>query len=174
MPDGAPVAAAVPPGSRPRPQAPVLPTAVTSTQFADLCGVNPSTVYAWTQRGLPTTRDAPLTFVELAVGIQWLRAQDAATITELRAARDPDGAKVSKLVAESRLKQLDVAEREGALVPADEVEARWIEMMTALREAVMASAGAAVQAGLVQPTQEGKLSDLLRDALTGAQYKARE
>ncbi len=90
---------------------------------------------------------------------RWMRARAEA------AAGDEDTAKGRKLMAEAKLKELKLAEEEGRFVPADEVEARWTERVGALREALRAVPGMAVQAGLVSTRDEVRLETMLRDAL---------
>jgi hypothetical protein len=81
------------------------------------------------------------------------------------AAGDEDTAKGRKLMAEAKLKELKLASEEGRFVPADEVEARWTERVGALREALRAIPGMAVQAGLVAARDEVRVETMLRDAL---------
>ena len=61
-----------------------------------------------------------------------------------------------------------MGEREKGLVSAEEVEASWSDMMTAIRESVMSVAGALVQSNFIRPEDEGKVEALIADALTNA------
>ena len=74
-------------------------------------------------------------------------------------------ARERKYAAEARLKEMEVAEREGRVIPAEEVEATWSLLVDATKEAFLNLAGSAVQAGLCRPEQEGALDALVRDAL---------
>jgi phage terminase Nu1 subunit (DNA packaging protein) len=90
---------------------------------------------------------------------RWMRERAKA------AAGDEDTAKGRKLMAEAKLKELKLAAEEGRFVPADEVEARWTERVGALREALRAIPGMAVQGGLVATRDEVRVETMLRDAL---------
>lgn len=151
-----------------------LDTPVNVAELAELFGVHRHTVEAWVKDGLPASRGVtPGTPVlaQLRAAVRWVRERDAKRAEEaLEKARegDPDSSKARKLAAEARLKELTVAEREGQLVPADEVEAAWQQQTAAVREAVMSVSAVLVQAGVVQPQDEAKAEAALRDALVTA------
>jgi phage terminase Nu1 subunit (DNA packaging protein) len=146
------------------------PLVVTAGRFGDIVGVHHNTVGSWLKEGLPAVRRGRRTDVDLAAGVQWIRARDRreleAQLEELRQGRNAEASKAAKIAAEARLRELDVAERQGRLIPADEVESRWSQMVVSFREAVMAVAGQAVQAGLIEPAGEGELEGICRDTLT--------
>ena len=144
---------------------------VSAGQFAELCGVHHNTVAVWLKDGLHASRVQSRVHIDLALGFLWVRARDQAAVDTARNRADPHNARGTKLAAEARLRELDVAEREGELVPAADVEARWTQMMSALREAVMAVPGVAVQAGLVEAAREADLEQACRDALTAVARK---
>lgn len=98
-------------------------------------------------------------------GVRMFSISGLAAWMRSRAASNEDTAKGRKLLAEARLKELKLAAEEAALVPANEVEARWTERVGALREALRAVPGMAVQAGLVAARDEVRLETMLRDAL---------
>ena len=141
------------------------PIRVTIGQAAELLGVHHQTVANWTRAGLPVVREGRSGMLDLAVMLPWVRARDRKELDDHKALVSPDAARTAKVAAEARLKEMDVAEREGKLLRADHVEERWTEIVVAVREAVMAVAGVAVQAGLIKPTQEAELETALRDAL---------
>lgn len=141
---------------------------VGAARFADLCAVHAQTVSNWIRDGLPISRRAGRAYVDLAVGFPWVRAKDREALDAARSRTDPDGARAAKTAAEARLKELDLAEREGSIVQAAEVEARWSEVITAIRESVMSVPAVAVQGGLVEPAREADLASVCRDALVAA------
>lgn len=149
-------------------------------ELAELYGIHRHTVEDWVKDGLPAVRNPQGTKVQaqLRAAVQWIRARDAARGVEaLKKARDEgdqDSSKARKLAAEARLKELAVAEKERKLVSAEEVEASWTDMMVALRESVMATAGMLVQSNLVRPEDEGKVEALISDALNNAKLPERE
>lgn len=69
-------------------------------------------------------------------------------------------------MALAELRELDLAERSGELVPAGDVLDRWLEHAHATREAVLEIPRAAVQSGVIPATAEAALDDLVRDVLT--------
>ena len=138
---------------------------VPAGRFADLCAVHHNTVSNWIRAGLPAKKEGRAMMLDLAVAFPWVRARDRKDLDEAKAATSPDVAKAAKITAEARLKEMDVAEREARLLPAEQVAERWTQRVVTLREAVMSVAGAAVQATLVHPEQEAELEALLRDAL---------
>jgi hypothetical protein len=149
---------------------PGAPITVTAGRFAILMGVHHNTVGNWIKNeGLPAKRRGRDTDIDLAAGVAWVRARDRrdleAELEALRQGRDPEANKNAKLAAETRLRELDVAEREGRLILADDVESRWSQIVAAIRESVMGVAGAAVQGGLIDPGQEVELEEMCRDAL---------
>ena len=97
-----------------------------------------------------------------------MRARDEEACQErLVAARSPqiETARIRKLAAEARIAEANAAEREGELVPANQVGERWGSMATAMRERVLAIAPVAVQRGLLPPEREDELAELCADAL---------
>jgi phage terminase Nu1 subunit (DNA packaging protein) len=141
-------------------------TEVPSGTFAEIVGVDPNTVRSWVASGLPARRDGRAVLIRLAEGVQWVRSRDRDALEKVRASADPEGAKNAKLAAEARLKEMDVLERAGKLMLADDAEAAWIHALTAFREAVLSIAGNAVQAGIIPAKLESELDDLAREALT--------
>lgn len=149
-------------------------------ELAELYGIHRHTVEDWVKDGLPAARNPQGTKVlaQLRAAVQWVRERDAArgadALKKARDEGDQDSSKARKLAAEARLKELAVAEKERKLVSAEEVEAAWSDMMVALRESVMATAGMLVQSNLVRPEDEGKAEALLSDALNNAKLPERE
>lgn len=144
---------------------------VTVAELAELYKVHRHTIEAWVKDGLPATRQEDGTVrAALRAAVVWVRERDAekhkAAMEKLTT--DDETAKGRKLKAEARLKELAVLEREGQLVPVAEVEGKWNEKATTLREAVMMVAGQLVQANLVEPGLEVKVEAVLRDALVSA------
>lgn len=151
-------------------------------ELAELYGVHRHTIEAWVKDGLPATRDgAPgsTNRAPLRAAVQWVRARDqriAADALEKakEAASGEESSKGRKLAAEARLKELAVLEREGRLVPVDEVEVSWMQKTITIREAVMLVAGSLVQSNLVRQSDEIKVEGILRDALVSASAKLDE
>jgi phage terminase Nu1 subunit (DNA packaging protein) len=143
-------------------------------ELAELYAVHRHTVEEWVKDGLPAARNPQGTKVlaQLRASVQWIRKRDAeradAALRKARDEGDQDSSKARKLAAEARLKELSVAEKEKRLVSAEEVEASWSDMMTAIRESVMAVSGALVQSNFIRPEDEGKVEALIADALTNA------
>jgi len=148
----------------PRANAPIL---VTAGRFGDLCGVHQNTVTNWLKAGMPVDREDRRAMVNVALGVQWVLAKHEREMQALRARTDPEGARAAKTAAEAKLKELDLAERQGQVVRADQVEADRTQEAMAVREGVMAIPGIAVQQGTVVPGKEMELEALCRDALTG-------
>jgi len=149
--------------------APVVdPLVVGATKFAELMGIHTGTVKQWILAGMPATRGGAVVRIDLNVALKWVRLRHERELSEIRERTDAEGGKERKTAAEARLKEMDVAEREGQLVRASEVEERWAQIINALRESVMAVAGNAVQAGLIEPRQEVELDELHRGALAAA------
>ena len=154
----------------------------TIADLALLFGVHRHTVDSWIKDGLPATRSGNAHSPMLApvrAAVQWVRARDAERAKEAvaRARQEADGektAKARKLSADAKMRELDLAEREGKLVDVAQVEDTWQQQVTAVREALMTLAGEAVQAGLVRPQDEGKLEDMVRDRLVNAAARIRE
>lgn len=159
-------------GGRRRPsggRGPAARILVSAGKFAEICGVHHNTVGNWIKEGLPAERVRRDTRIDLDAGVKWVRARDRhdleAEIAALRAGQDAEGAKAAKVAAEARLRELDLAERQGRLLNADDVEARWTQIAVAIREGVMSVPGIAVQAGVIEPRQEAQLEALCTDAL---------
>lgn len=149
-------------------------------ELAELYGVHRHTIEEWVKDGLPAARNpqGTKTLAQLRAAVRWIRERDGKrheeALEKARAEGDANSSKARKLAAEARLKELSVAEKERTLVPASEVEAAWADMMTALRESVMSTAGALVQSNLVRPEDEGKAEALLADALNNARLSTDE
>lgn len=142
---------------------------VSAGQFADLCGVHHNTVGNWIKEGLPHLRSRRLTKIDVAAGFTWVRTRDRAEheteLATLRDARGSEASKAARAAADARMRELDLAEREGTLISADDVEARWTQIVIATREAVMGLPAIAVQSGLIDPARETHLTAICRDAL---------
>ena len=146
------------------------PILVTERELAAVYAVHRNTVSGWIKAGLPVKRRQGRAHgIDLVVALRWVRARDQETAEErlaaVRATPDADAARVRKITAEARLAEVNVAEREGQVVPADQLSERWGRMTTAMREAVLAVAPTAVQLGIVSPEQEQALAQLHHDAL---------
>jgi phage terminase Nu1 subunit (DNA packaging protein) len=145
---------------------------VSARQFADLLGVHHNTVGNWLNAGMPALeRTGTRATIALGPALQWIRARDKEDLDKAREGLDEEGAKARKMEAEATLKELDVKEREGRLVAADEVQERWSEMLVTIRESVMAVPGTAVQLGLCDRGKEQGLEAVCRDALVSAVEK---
>jgi phage terminase Nu1 subunit (DNA packaging protein) len=148
-------------------------TTANVAELAQLFRVHRHTVESWLTSGMPSVvggnQRREEYRVNLADSCAWVLKHYQAKVkaaTAKRAAKAPEGdARERKLVAEARIKELEAGRREGRLVEADSVEARWVQILSALREGVLAVPGAAVQAGLVEPRRAPELDGMLRDAL---------
>lgn len=141
------------------------PIFVNLARFAALVGAHRNSVSTWAAEGMPHEQRENETVVEIAAGFQWLVARHKREMKELREKSDPDGARTAKIAAEARLREMDVAEREGKLIDAAEAADGWTQDLTTIREEVMSIAGNAVQSGVIAPGQEVALEALCRDAL---------
>jgi phage terminase Nu1 subunit (DNA packaging protein) len=152
------------------------PLVVDLQTFAGLCGRSRSTLNTWLLSGMPTggrggSHGAHR--IEVGPALKWLLDRAEVDAQEARDIANADpataealaAARLSKLRHESRLLELDVAEREGALVPAGDIEASWGRIVAAIKEGVLSIAAVAVQAGLVTPEHELELDTLCRDVL---------
>jgi len=146
--------------------------AVGLVEFAGGVGVDRTTAQGWLRAGLPAKhrhgrRGAHV--IEVWPAVRWLRQHDAEVCAERVAAAKSspaaEQARLVKLQSDARLAQLSVAEREGQVVTADQVQDRWGRMATAMRERVLALPAVAVQKGLLAPEHEGALADLVAEAL---------
>lgn len=141
-----------------------------ASAFADLVGVHHNTIGNWLKEGLPGRRRNRETQIDMAAAVPWVIARQRrdleAELALLRSGLDEDANKAAKVAAEARLKELDLAERQGRLVYADEVEARWSQVAVAVREAMMAVPGQAVQSGIIEPAREAEMDQIVRDALS--------
>ena len=141
--------------------------------FAELLGVDRTTAQVWLRQGMPAVRrrrgHRGAHEIEVGAAVRWLRARDGTQCEErLAAARanpEADTARTKKLAAEARIAEANACEREGELVPADQVEARWGQMALACRERMLSLPGVIVQRGLVEPDREEKIATLVHDAL---------
>jgi phage terminase Nu1 subunit (DNA packaging protein) len=133
----------------------------TVAELALLFGVHRHTVDTWVKDGLPATRTGAVGSAMLAPvkdAVRWVRENDAARAKAAleRARQEADGeetSKARKLAADARMRELDLAEREGKLVDVAQVEDAWQQQVAAVREALLTLAGEAVQAGLVRPSE---------------------
>ncbi len=145
---------------------------LTAAEAAKLFAVDVRTMTRWIADGLPARRSGRAQAIDPVAAVAWVRARDAEAAEErLEAALarvDPDSALGRKRMAEARIKELDLAEREGQLVQADQVEDTWLLQVVALREAVMDAPAVAVQSGLIDTDKELALEEILRDALAAA------
>jgi len=147
---------------------PVLWPMVTRQQAAHLLGLDPRSFDRLVGAGavptavpgrgrVPSQHNAPavvaayLAHLERERGTLDLKGQRALLVRAQRA----------KLEREAAVAEKDL------LVAADVLAAQ-AEAQTALRESVLGIAGVAVQAGLIEPTQEQELDDLCRRALVQA------
>ncbi len=149
---------------------------VNAGEFAALVGgVHHNTVGNWIKDGLPVShRKGNAAVIDLWAAIPWLVARHRRELEAAKAANDPENDKGRKIAAEATLKEMEVAERQGTLVRAAEVEERWSQMMVAYREAAIGTAAVAVQDGLVALEQEPLLEKIVIDALTGAKLEEHE
>ncbi len=100
----------------------------------------------------------------------WLRRREE----EARPApTGEEDSKARKLAAEAGLKELALAQKRGTLVAAEEVETKWMEMMSAIREAVASIPATLVQANLLHPSDERKADKVVRDSLLNAKAPVR-
>jgi phage terminase Nu1 subunit (DNA packaging protein) len=147
---------------------PPFPGEVVTTKFADLVGVHYNTVVDYIRKGLPSRRVGQRTLIGVAAGFQWLIAKKNEDIRLAREQSDPDVARTAKVTAEAKLKELDLAERQGSLVSVERVAEEWAQSGSAIREAVLAIAAVAVQAGLIPAAKEAELDAMCRTALKQA------
>jgi len=146
---------------------------VSLTEFAELTGRHRTTVQAWIRAGMPVKRARGgargAHVIDPGPAFRWLLERTEAACEERIAAltANPDAslARARKLAAEADLAELERDRQRDHLLPVDDVEARWMQVAVAVREAVLAIAGVAVQAGIIRPDQEATLDDLCRSAL---------
>lgn len=74
--------------------------------------------------------------------------------------------------AEAAIKELELAERRGELIPAADVLAAQAEVADLVREACLGIAAEAVNAGIVPPDRERDLDAVVRRALRSLAEKA--
>ena len=141
---------------------------VAASAFADLLGVHHNTVQNWIKNGMPYTRSGKSAGVELRDALRWVQGRHEAEIRELRERFDSEGGKSRKILADARLKEIQVAEREGLLLTKADVEDTWTGALAAIRSNVMSVPANAVQLGLVPPAQEAALGIMCRDALASS------
>ena len=144
---------------------------------AALFAVDPGTVKSWIGEGMPSVLDASRKRVyDLARCVAWIRTRDARIFQGRLDERDgPDegASKNRKLAAAARMAELDLAEREGELVDARDVEDQWRQSVVSIRESVMSVPSIAVQAGLIPTEREAELEAMCRDVLIAIAGKAK-
>lgn len=139
---------------------------VKASELAAICGVHVTTVSNWTRSGLPCERKGRDALIEVQAGVQWMKRGLEEDVARLREAAAGSGAKDRKVAAEARMAELKVEREEALIVPAAEVRDRWVEIISALREAMLSVPGVAVQSGLVTREAEDELATIVRDALS--------
>lgn len=91
------------------------PETVSLTQIAAVFGVTTETIRLWRKKGMPSRRQSGQPVFDLPLCVRWRREQDRAKVPD-------DGEDSSKedrraiLRADRRLREIEVAEREGLLV----------------------------------------------------------
>jgi terminase small subunit / prophage DNA-packing protein len=151
-------------------------TLLTRRQLADLHGVVPGRITKWERDGLPVaergTKGRPSQFDPQAVQ-QWLDARESTAQTPDHLDLAQERARLARLQADRVA--LDIAVKEGQLVPASEVEAAWASLVLSARERLLALPSIALQRGVVDAAGEDQLIQLVReslDELTGRQDPA--
>jgi phage terminase Nu1 subunit (DNA packaging protein) len=93
---------------------------VNQTELADILGVNDTTLWEWQKEGMPILElggsGKPNKYDTAAV-VAWIRARDRRTA--------PKTTRDALAEIELKLKQMDLDERQGLLVPAAEVKPLW-------------------------------------------------
>jgi phage terminase Nu1 subunit (DNA packaging protein) len=134
-------------------------------------GLHHNTVAEYLRRGMPFRREGAWSMVEVGEGIRWMLARNAEELRASKDLSDADVGRAAKVAAEAKLKELDLAERQGKLVSVERVKEEWTQNGATIREAVMGIPAVAVQSGLVAPAQEAQLEAMCRDALLAAIVK---
>lgn len=163
------------------------PEGLTLAELARALGRHRNTVAAWPSRGCPVVeradRDAGKAWrFDLADVVAWLEAEAARKASEPlrrrleaaeRAAPDPEDdttereARRRKRLAEARLLELDLKEREGELLSRSDVEAGWIALASATRTRILAAPNKLGQV-VAQETEASVCAELIRAELHDA------
>jgi phage terminase Nu1 subunit (DNA packaging protein) len=139
--------------------------------FADLLGVDRSTIQALIRRGLPVVGQRAgrgrSHQIPVGPGFRWIRQMDQAAHEEQLVKGNPahEEARLRKLQAEARIAEANAAEREAELVPAAQVGERWARMALEVKERALVLPAVAVQKGVIAGDQEAALVDLVHDVL---------
>lgn len=123
------------PGRRPDPLPEVA--LLTKAQLSRFLQVDRETVSDWTRNGCPVQDTPKGERFELQSVMRWLYKRKTTARTE----RSEADARKAKLEAEAKLKELEVAEREGALVPKATAIAAWRRVASSVRTALVALPG---------------------------------
>ena len=140
-------------------------------EYSRLIGKHRTTVGRWLADGMPAVRrKGPHGAHQVDVGpaIRWILDRLEADLAATAAPKESTKAQAArerKMVAEARLAELDVAEREGEVVPAAQVGERWAQMVMAARERLLVLPAVAVQRGLVPANREREIAQVVDEAL---------
>jgi phage terminase Nu1 subunit (DNA packaging protein) len=147
---------------------------VSLTEIAELFGVDTDTIHLWRKKGMPHRQKSGRPRFEVAVCVQWRRAQDK---RDQREATSPDEAKerTRKLSADADLAELKVRQRLGELVPIVDVERQTDRLVSIIRARVLSIRGrwAPRVIGLATMAQasttlDGLTADILASLAEGA------
>jgi hypothetical protein len=114
---------------------------VSVAEFSAMCGVTPQRVYQWIQEGMPhRKRKKGDTRVVAREGIKWLIDRAVAEAKKGQGL-DEDVEKIRRMRAEAGLKELELKERAGELVPQKE----WGAFIDAFTGGLSAASGGELQ-----------------------------
>lgn len=141
------------------------------TNLAELIGCNRLTVLSWIRDGMPATKEQGgprgAYVIDTTEAIRWIvkHYQSRARTSARDAKAEVTGnARERKAAADAELKEMALARAKGEVVDVAEVEARWAQHGHALREAMHALPGMAVQDGMLAAADEPRLEDMVRAA----------
>lgn len=137
---------------------------ITTQELALKLGVSPRTVSLLVADGMPRVkggRGQNAAFDEAAAVAWYLARQGRNTDPGHSVAKE-----TAQLKAVQRRKtELEIAAREGELLPIDDVRRVWQRRMEALRAGLIMLAPQAVQRGIVAAERERELQDLVEDLM---------
>lgn len=115
---------------------------VEQKELAETLNVNPSTINRWLKESppVPTVENGGKLLYPLSTCIHWWKDREVANAVEQNGPEGSD-AKTRKELAQARLLELDVAEREGDLVSHEWSIALLLEYLTALNSTLKAHEG---------------------------------
>lgn len=108
-------------------------TSISRQELAELLSVTPRAVADMEKRGLPADRSARHPRYDPAEAVAWYVDAKVAEAMLRRAPADLEAARARKTTADARLRELDLAFRQGELVRVDDAVAELDRMLDGLR-----------------------------------------